>query len=124
MQEEVLNQVKGEDVAVYAVWLPILGIDSKASMPMATKRFSDPRVRHYWDGKAELGHAYSPIFKTDEVVWDVYMLFDRDAEWKDKPPAPIYLMDKIGLPTGRSLDGTELAKQLLALKNAPAKPVK
>lgn len=113
--------MKGEDIAVYTVWLPILRIDSKASMPLATKRFSDPRVRQYWDGEAALSKSYAPILQSDEVAWDVYMLFDRNAEWKDKPPVPAYLMDKIGLPTGRMLDGAELAKQLLALKNAPAK---
>ncbi len=114
--------MKGEDIAVYAIWLPILGIDSKASMPMATKRFPDPRVRHYWDGNAELSKSYAPILKADDVAWDVYMLFDRRAEWKDKPPAPVYLMDKIGLPTGRPLDGAELATQLIALKNAQLNP--
>ena len=88
---------------------------------MATKRFSDPRVRQYWDAKAELSRSYGPVFKTDEVVWDVYMLYDRNAEWKDQPPAPVYLMDKIGLEGGRPLDGAELAKQLTALRNAPAR---
>lgn len=65
------------------------------------------------DAKAELDHAYFPILKTDEVVWDVYMLFDRDAEWKDKPPAPVYIMDKIGLDVARPLDGAELANEIL-----------
>ena len=87
---------------------------------MATKRFSDPRVRQYWDGKAELSRSYGPVFKTDEVVWDVYMLYDRNAEWKDKPPAPVYIMDKIGLEVARPLDGADLAKQLVALRNTPA----
>jgi len=87
---------------------------------MATKRFTDPRVRQYWDGKAELGDAFSPILKADGVAWDVYLVYDRSAEWKDKPPAPVYIMDKIGLPDGRPLDGAELAKQIVALRNAPA----
>lgn len=113
-----MDKVKDQDVAVYAVWLPILGIDSRASLPMATKRFSDPRVRQYWDAEAKLSHAYSPILKTDEVVWDVYMLFDRDAEWKDKPPAPVYIMDKIGLEVAKPLDGTELANEIVRLRNS------
>jgi hypothetical protein len=49
------------------------------------------------------------------------MLFDRNAEWKDTPPAPVYLMDKIGLEVARPLDGAELAEQLVALRNTPAK---
>ena len=58
VQEKVLDTVKDQDVGVYAVWLPVLGIDSKASLAMATKRLTDPRVRQYWDGKAELGDAF------------------------------------------------------------------
>ena len=106
---------------MYAVWLPILGIDSKASLPMATKRFSDPRVLQYWDAKAELSQSYKPVLKTNQVVWDVYMLYDGNAEWKETPPAPVYIMDKIGLEVGRALDGAELAKQLEALRKTPAK---
>ena len=113
-----MDKVKDGDVAVYAVWLSVLGIDSKASLPMATKRFSDPRVRQYWDAQAKLGHAYSPILKTDEVVWDVYMVFDRDAEWKDKPPTPVYIMDKIGLEVARPLDGVELANEIVRIRNS------
>jgi hypothetical protein len=116
-----LDKVKDQDVAVYAIWLPILGIDSKASLPLATSRFSDPRVRQYWDADAQLSRSYSPILKADGLAWDVYMLFDRSAEWKNTPPPPIYLMDKIGLPTGRPLDGAELAKQLSTLRAVPAR---
>ena len=103
---------------MYAVWLPVLGIDSKASLPFATKYFSDSRVRHYWDAKAELSRAYQSVFKTNETVWDVYMVFDCDAEWKDKPPAPVYVMDKIGLEAARPLDGVELAKEIGRLRNS------
>ena len=116
-----MDKVKDQDVSVYAVWLPILGIDSKASLPMATNRFSDPRVRQYWDAKAELNSSYASIFKTDDAVWDVYMLYDRNAEWKEKPPAPVYMMDKIGLEGSRQLDGAELAKQLTAIRSVRAK---
>ena len=88
--------------------------------PSRQKRFSDPRVHQYWDGKAELGNLYSPILKADGVAWDVYLLFDRDAEWKekDKPPVPVYVMDKIGLPDGKSFDGDELAKALSDLRSS------
>ena len=122
MQEKVLDKVRDQDLGVYAVWLPVLGIDSKASLPQATKRFSDPRVRHYWDAKAELGQLYSSILKADGVAWDVYLLFGRDAEWKDKPPVPVFVMDKIDLPNGKRLDGDELARELSALRNSSQPP--
>lgn len=112
--------MKDDDVAIYVIWLPILGIDSKASLPLATSRFSDLRVRQYWDAEAQLSKSYAPILKADGVAWDVYMLFDRSAEWKNTPPTPVYLMDKIGLPTGRPLEGAELAKQLSTLRSVPS----
>ena len=102
--------------------MPILGIDSKASLPQATKRFSDTRVHQYWDAKAELSRAYSPILKAEGVAWDVYLLFDRGTEWKDRPPVPVFVMDKIGLPNGKRLDGAELAKELSALRNSSQLP--
>ena len=39
---------------VYTVWVPMLWIDSKASVPQATRRFDDSRVSQYWDQKADL----------------------------------------------------------------------
>lgn len=114
--------MKDQDVGVYAVWLPVLGIDSKASLPQATKRFTDARVHQYWDAKAELGQVFSPILKADGVAWDVYLLFERGAEWKDKPPVPVFIMDKIDLPNGKRLDGDELARELSALRNSSQPP--
>ena len=46
------------------------------------------------------------------------MLFDREAEWKDKPPVPVYIMDKIGLEIARPLDGVELANEIVRLRNS------
>jgi len=46
------------------------------------------------------------------------MLFDRDAEWKDKPPAPVYIMDKIGLEVAKPLDGVELANEMSRLRTS------
>jgi hypothetical protein len=118
----VLETVKDQDIAVYAVWLPVLGIDSKASLPLATARFTDTRVQQYWDEKAKLGQSFSPILKADGVAWDVYLLYDRAAEWHDKPPVPVFIMDKIGLPDGKPLDGAELARELNALRNSSQLP--
>jgi len=74
------------------------------------------------DAKAELGQLYSSILKADGVAWDVYLLLGRDAEWKDKPPVPVFVMDKIDLPNGERLDGDELARELSALRNSSQPP--
>jgi hypothetical protein len=118
VQESVLDRVKDQDLRVYAVWVPVLWIDSKASVPQATKRFEDARVSQYWDSKADMTRAYAKNLKIDGPAWDVYLLFDRDAEWRDQPPLPIFWMDQLGLENGKPFDGDELADEIRTLLNA------
>ena len=103
---------------IYAVWVPVLWIDSQASVPQATKRFEDARVSQYWDSKAEMTRAYTSILKSDRLAWDVYLLFDREAEWKEQPPAPAFFMDQIGLENGKPFDGDELAEKIRVFLNS------
>jgi len=111
VQEQVLDQVKDEELRVYAVWVPIRWSDGKASIPQATKRFTDPRVSHYWNKGGELVNAYSRILRIDGPAWDVYLLFDRSAEWKEQPPAPTVWMDQLGLDREHDLDGAKLSTE-------------
>jgi len=104
--------VKDQNVRVYAVWVPMLWIDSKASVPQATRRFDDSRVSQYWDSKAETTRAFSSILQINGPAWDVYLLFGRDAEWKEQPPAPAFWMDQLGLENGRPFDANGLAEQI------------
>ena len=114
--------MKDQNVRVYTVWVPMLWIDSKASVPQATRRFDDSRVSQYWDQKADLTRAYSSILKIDVPAWDVYLLFGRDAEWKEQPPAPAFWMDQLGLENGRQFDADGLAAQIRASLDSNQKP--
>jgi len=97
----------------------VLWADGKATIPQATKRFSDPRVTHHWDGEGALVKAYSRTLRIDGPAWDMFLVFDRDAEWKDEPPPPTYFMDQIGVEGGRPLDGPALAAEIRKLLSAP-----
>jgi len=90
----------------------MLWIDGRTSVPQATKRFDDFRVRQYWDSKAETTRAFSSILQINGPAWDVYLLFGRDAEWKEQPPAPAFWMDQLGLENGRPFDANGLAEQI------------
>jgi len=61
----------------------------------------------------------------DDVAWDIYFLYDRnavwgaipydkDAVWGDIPSYPAYIMDQIGLPEDVShhLDGDKMAGKI------------
>ena len=102
--------------------MPILWSDGKASIPRATKRFTDGRVSHYWDRDGQLVREYARVLQIDGPAWDIYLLYDRDAEWKEQPPTPRFWMDQIGAEKGTAFEGDKLAQQVRALlETVPAK---
>lgn len=114
----MLEQVKDSDLRVYSVYVPILGNDDEASVPSAMKSLPDTRVVFYWDAKGELTKSYSRVLKLgeDRAAWDVYLVFDRTAEWKAEPPAPNYWMHQLrGVSAERRLNGEKLTTELKKL---------
>jgi len=69
---------------IYAVWLPVLAGDERASrngtyMP-------DARVIHYWDGDRAVGQWFSTqIDGNASVAWDTYYLYGPQAVWSTVP---------------------------------------
>ena len=111
----MLEQVKNSDLRVYAVYVPILGGDDEASVPYAMKKLPDSRVVFYWDAKGELTRSYSRVLQLGEArpAWDVYLVFDRTAEWTVEPPTPKYWMHQLrGVSVERRLDGEALAAEI------------
>ncbi len=108
----MLDKLKAADLHVYAVWVPILWSDWRFAVSRATARLPDARVSHFWDADGTLVRAYSRILRLGEgrPAWDVYLVFDRDAEWKDEPPAPQAWMHQLPrAPIELRLDGDRLA---------------
>ena len=107
--------MKDRELRVYSVYVPILGTDNEASVPSAMKKLPDVRVAFYWDGKGELTKAYSRVLQLgeDRPAWDVYLVFDRAAEWKAEPPVPKYWMHQLrGVSAERRFDGDVLAVEI------------
>jgi hypothetical protein len=79
------------------------------------KRLPDSRVVFYWDAKGELTKSYSRVLKLgeDRPAWDVYLVYDRNAERNAEAPAPNYWMHQLrGVPAERRLDGDALAVEI------------
>jgi len=106
------SDLKGKDIAVYSVWQPILPSDVKFTVGRATKSLTDRRVRHYWDDDDVFATAFSPVLGIDGDTWDVYLLYDREAEWKDTPPKPIYWQEQLGISDETKLDGPKLTAEI------------
>lgn len=118
MQSKVLEQVKNPDLRVYSVYVPISESDNEASISAAMKRLPDSRVTFFWDAKGELTKDYSRVLQLSEdwPAWDVYLVFDRTADWKGEPPVPTYWMHQLrGVSARRRLDGERLARELKKL---------
>ena len=90
----------------------MLPSDAKLTVGRATKSLPDPRVSHYWDGDSVLGKAFTPVLGIDQEAWDVYMVYDKDAEWKDMPPKPIYWQEQLGISDETKLDRVKLTAKI------------
>lgn len=96
------------------MYLPILQGDREGSVPAAMKRLPDSRVIYFWDGKGELSQGYSRSLKftAGQPAWDMYLLFNRETEWKNELPLPDYWMHQLyGQPPEQLLNGQKLAEE-------------
>lgn len=93
----MLDTIKDPAVRVYVVWVPMLEMDQAGAVAEATKYLPDARVSHFWDARGALKEAYAPVLQIEQPVWDVYLAYDREAEWKTgQPPHPRYWMHQLG----------------------------
>ena len=93
----------------------MLWSDSRVAVPQATKWLPDSRVDHYWDAQRQTVGEYARVLEVREQPWDVYFLYDRDAEWKEHVPKPVYWMDQIGLENSTPFDAVKLRAQVQQL---------
>ena len=116
MHDNVLKQVESEDLAVFAVWMPILGSDNAEAGKKAEPLLPDPRVIHYWDSDSSIGKLYGrqlTLPRGRQLAWDIYFVFAPGIRWEDEPPAPTAWMHQLGRDE-RSLEGGKLRATILA----------
>ena len=105
------------DLKVYSVWVPILPSDAQITVGRATKYFTDARATHYWDGNSELVKGFAPVLGLgDSRAWDVYLLYDKDAEWTHAPPKPIFWQEQLGVSDETTLDPEKMAAEINKLQ--------
>lgn len=121
--EKALEKIDSDNLAVYAVWTPVLQSDQRSSVDKARKLFaSDPRVVQYWDGNQSLGKAYGKVVKLPRgrsLAWDIYFVFEAGITWDDTPPGPPAPTDwqhQLGNDE-RRLDGDKLRESILSIMN-------
>jgi hypothetical protein len=119
--KEVLAKLPSPSLRAYVVWLPVLEGDDLAGARRQAARLHDPRVTQFWDPEARLGHELAatlglpprPQSATDGVAWDVYIVYNRGADWRAPPTDWMHQLEAVD-PT-RILDGKKLRAKVGAL---------
>lgn len=90
LQSAWLAKDSSANIAVFVVWSPQLGAEEK-HVASASGLMRGPRVHHFWDQNELAGQAYQSMLKLSAAAWDTWMVFDRNAMWRDgAPPTPAW----------------------------------
>lgn len=100
--------------------MPVLASDGEFAVGRATKHIPDSRAAHYWDANAELVKSFAPVLGINGKAWDIYLLYDQNAEWGELPPKPIYWQEQLGISDETQLDADKMTAEIVRLlANAP-----
>jgi hypothetical protein len=118
LQSRWLAKDSSSDIAVYVVWSPQLGAEEK-HVASATALVSDKRARHFWDQGELAGSAFQSILSLPAPAWDTWMLFDRNAMWREaKAPTPAWWEHQLAVgPPELHLDPDRFASHAEALRS-------
>ena len=88
MRDNILDERPDAEIAVYAVWLPMLGGEQRSDWDGGP--LVEPRVDHFWDGDRLTGrwladHETGELGSSGGGVWGAYFLFGPDARWVEEP---------------------------------------
>lgn len=106
VQSKTLAQITDQDLRIFSVWVPILKSDTQESISQAALQLTDDRVSQFWDAEGELAKKFSRIMQLGEgqPAWDVYFVFNRDAEWLSQPPVPDFWLHQLNLAPEKRFD--------------------
>lgn len=89
MVQRALDELKGEPIDVFVVWIPAISGDRYEATENAMTLIPDARARHYWDGSQALGEAVAPALGIRaKMAWDVYVVYDEAVPWGEAAPQP------------------------------------
>ena len=117
VEKQALDQIKGDKVKVFVVWIKRFFGDSQEAAQEAMALMPDRRARHFWDGSGQLSKRYAKFVELPDkrnFAWDVYFVFGPKAEWTENPPTPDFWMHQLGGPgTGNLLDGGKFREAII-----------
>lgn len=84
----MLPNIEDNRLRVYVIWMPVLQSDDRTSAEWRTREFANEEFIHFWDEDLLAGLLWQRVLGRREVPWDIYMLYNADADWKTEPAIP------------------------------------
>ncbi|MFQ5968508.1 MAG: hypothetical protein ACE5MI_13015 [Acidimicrobiia bacterium] len=84
MQQEILDANPEADLAVYAIWMPMLFSDARFRWDPGL--LPDSRVVHFWDERRVTGQWFAQeVLGYRGIAWDIFFLYGPEAAWEATP---------------------------------------
>jgi hypothetical protein len=115
--QELFEANKSEKLRGVIVWIPMLETDNREAANNRKTKFSDPRVKQFWDQDRVFGRLLSQTLHLKEsIAWDVYLVYPPGHSWdKEFPPRPTFWMHQLNEEPTLFLDPSHLKEYVQTL---------
>lgn len=99
MLKSVIQDFPETEISVSMVWIQMPGFnDNRETAKRIAETISDPRVKHFYDPfpTHNAGREFANGLINRGPAWDIYLFYDKDVAWDDKPPRPIEWWHQLG----------------------------
>jgi hypothetical protein len=88
----LLKEVPDRNLQVFVFWAPIHRGDYRSVAEERASESYDPRMAQIWDVNGLTAYLWESVLGVNTLVWDVYMLYGKDAQWTGEPTPPVFWM--------------------------------
>ena len=115
--QEIFEENESKILYGAIVWTPMLVTDSLDSANQRQTKFSDPRVRQFWDPDRIFGQLLSQTLNLRaSIAWDVYLVYPPGHPWDTElPPMPEFWMHQLDEEPTLFLDSVRLKRTVQAI---------
>lgn len=86
--QEIFEANRTEKLRGLIVWIPMIKTDNLDAANERETKFSDPRVKHFWDQDRIFGKLLSQTLRLKEAIaWDVYLVYLPNHSWDGEFPS-------------------------------------
>lgn len=115
--QEIFEENTSEMLYGAIIWTPMLVTDSLDAANQCQTRFSDPRVKQFWNPDRIFGQLLSQTLNLRaSTAWDVYLVYSPDHSWDTElPPVPKFWMHQLDEEPTLLLDPPRLKQYVRTL---------